>query len=258
MRTVLVALVVVPLTLVLGTLVIVAGLLGVKDREGGLYDWARRFWTRTILVTSGVRLRLHHAERMQHRDPCIYVCNHVSWFDVFALASFLPYCKFVGKAELFRIPIFGAAARTMGMIPIERENRKSAFQSYEVAASRVQGGASVVVYPEGTRGWKYELRPFKKGPFVLAAAAQAALVPTIIHGTMHVQSRASFWIQPGAVDIHFLAPIETRGMTYEDRDRLSLECWTSMAAAFREEYGIDSGAYPATRALADPQSVDIR
>jgi 1-acyl-sn-glycerol-3-phosphate acyltransferase len=258
MRTALVAIVVIPLTLVLGTLVIVAGILGVKDREDGLYDWARRFWTRTILVTAGVRLRLVNAERMEHDGPRIYVCNHVSWFDVFSLAAILPHCKFVGKAELFRIPVFGAAARTMGMIPIERENRKSAFQSYEVAASKMQGGASMVVFPEGTRGWSYALRSFKKGPFVLAAAAQAPIIPTIIHGTMHVHPRSAWRIRRGVVTIHFLEPIDVSGMTYEDRDRLSVECWTRMAAALRAEYGVDSGASPQPRPLTESQPVDIR
>jgi 1-acyl-sn-glycerol-3-phosphate acyltransferase len=258
MRTALVAIVVIPLTLVLGTLVILAGLLGLKDRENGWYDWVRRFWTRTILVTAGVRLRVHHAERMRHDGPRVYVCNHVSWFDVFALAAVLPHCKFVGKAELFRIPIFGAAARTMGMIPIERENRRSAFQSYEVAASRVRGGASVVLYPEGTRGSSYALRPFKKGPFVFAAAAQATIIPTVIHGTMRVHPRGTSRIRSGTVNIHLLEPLGVEGMTYADRDRLSLECWTRMAAVLHAEYGIDSGTYPSSRPATVTETVDTR
>ena len=258
MRTVVVSIIGVPLMLLLGTLVIIAGLLGVPDRPGGFYDWARRTWTNTLLVLAGVRLTLRHAERMQHGDARIYVCNHVSWFDVFCLAAVLPHCKFVGKAEVFKIPVFGAAARTMGMIPIQRDNRKSAFQSYEVAARRVQGGSSVVVFPEGTRGLSYALRPFKKGPFVLAAAAQAAIVPTVIHGSMKVHPRGTWRMHSGDVELQFLEPIETRGMTYEDRDRLSLECWKRMAAVLREQFGIDSGPSPAGLALSDPQPVDLR
>jgi 1-acyl-sn-glycerol-3-phosphate acyltransferase len=144
------------------------------------------------------------------------------------------------------------------MIPIERENRKSAFQSYAVAASRVQGGASVVVYPEATRGMSYALRPFKKGPFVFAAAAQAPLIPTIIHGTMDVHPRGSWRIRSGVVDIHLLEPIAVAGMTYADRDRLSLECWNRMAAALRAEYGIDSGTYPAATPPSVTKTVDTR
>jgi 1-acyl-sn-glycerol-3-phosphate acyltransferase len=177
---------------------------------------------------------------MQTGEPRIYVSNHVSWFDVWALAAVLPRYKFVGKAELFRIPIFGRAARAAGMIAIERENRKSAFESYRVAAERIRAGASVVVFPEGTRGRTYGLRQFKKGPFVLAVAAGVPIVPTIVHGTLEVMSRDSFRVRPGVVDVHFLEPMDAAGLTYEDRNRLSRAAWERMADAMHELYGVES------------------
>ena len=177
---------------------------------------------------------------MRTGSPRIFVSNHVSWFDVLTLAAVLPRYKFVGKAELFRIPIFGRAAHAAGMIAIERENRKSAFESYRVAAERIQAGASVVVFPEGTRGRNDALRQFKKGPFVLAVAAGVPIVPTIVHGTLEVMPRDSFRVRSGVVDIHFLEPIDTVGLTYDDRNRLSREAWQRMADAMHDLYGIDS------------------
>ncbi|HSA54066.1 MAG TPA: lysophospholipid acyltransferase family protein [Gemmatimonadaceae bacterium] len=240
MRTLLVLLVLLLLTPVLGLLVVLAALIGVPDRDGAIYDWAPRAWSRALLRAAGVRVVVHHPERMQGGAPRIFASNHVSWFDVFTLASLLPRYKFVGKAELFRIPIFGQAALAAGMIPIERENRKAAFQSYDRAVASIRAGASVVVYPEGTRGADYALRSFKKGPFVLAAAAQVPIVPTVLHGTLRVQPRARWRIRSGTVHVHFLEPIETRGMTYDDRDRLSAVCWERMATALRSEYHVES------------------
>jgi 1-acyl-sn-glycerol-3-phosphate acyltransferase len=257
MRSVLVLLTLVLFTPVLGVVVLVAALFGVADREGGVYDWAPRTWSRALLRAAGVTLVLHHPERMRRAEARVYVSNHVSWFDVFALASVVPHYKFVGKAELFRIPLFGAAARAAGMIPIERENRKSAFQSYDVAAKIIRGGISVIVYPEGTRGVGYRLRPFKKGPFVLAVAAQVPVVPTIIHGTIPVQPRGSWHVRSGTVHVHFLEPISTEGMTYEDRDRLAQECWTRMANAMREEYGVDSGLVPAPSSIEEARRATV-
>ncbi len=242
MRTVLAALALVLVTPTLGAAVIVAGLLGVRDRPGGIFDWAPRTWCRAILRAAGVRVRLRNAERMRLDEPRIYVVNHVSWFDIFTLASLLPYYKFVAKAELFRIPIFGAAARAAGMIAIERDNRKSAFASYDRAAGQIRRGASVVVFPEGTRGRSYALRPFKKGPFVLAIAAQVPVVPCIIHGTIPVFPKGSWRVRSGPVDVHFLEPISTSDMTYDDRDRLARETWRRMAAALEDEYGETSAS----------------
>ena len=246
MRTILVFLTLVIMTPVFGLMVIIAALFGVKDREGSVYDHAPRWWARCLVRAAGIRIRLHNEERMRSGAPRIYVSNHISWFDVLTLAAVLPRYKFVGKAELFRIPLFGRAARAAGMIPIERENRKSAFESYRVAAERIRAGASVVVFPEGTRGRTYALRPFKKGPFVLAVAAGVPMVPTVVHGTLAVMSRDSFRVRAGVVDIHFLESVDTVGLNYEDRNRLSRAAWERMASAMRELYGVesDSAALP--------------
>jgi 1-acyl-sn-glycerol-3-phosphate acyltransferase len=254
MRTVLVFLTLVIMTPVFGLMVILAALVGVKDAEGSIYDNAPRWWARCLVGAAGIRVRLHNAERMRTGSPRIYVSNHVSWFDVLTLAAVLPRYKFVGKAELFRIPVFGRAAHAAGMIAIERENRKSAFESYRVAAERIRAGASVVVFPEGTRGRFYALRQFKKGPFVLAVAAGVPIVPSIVHGTLEVMPRDSFRVRSGVVDIHFLEPIVTDGLTYDDRNRLSRESWERMADAMHELYGIDSdpnAAPPGESAAAD-------
>ena len=80
---------------------------------------------------------------------------------------------------------------------LERDNRKSAFESYEVAAAKVQQGRSIVVCPEGTRGTDYHLRPFKKGPFVLAIASQAPVVPDVVYGAREVMPKGTFRIRSG-------------------------------------------------------------
>jgi 1-acyl-sn-glycerol-3-phosphate acyltransferase len=250
MRTILVLLTLLVLTPILGTIIIVAGLLGVRDRAGGVFDVIPSLWCRAILRAAGVKVVLHGAERLRDMRPYVYASNHVSWFDIFVLASFLPRYKFVAKAELFKIPIFGRAAKAAGQIPITRDNRKAAFRSYEVAAERIRAGASVVVFPEGTRGFTYELRPFKKGPFVLAAAAGVPLVPTILHGTLPIQPKGSYRIRSGRVDVHFLTSIDTIGSSYDDRDRLARECWERMAAALRDLYGVESTA-PTARPLVE-------
>lgn len=239
MRAVVVYLTFLIFTPLLGGLVILATLLGVEDRPGGVYDWATRTWTRLLVGAAGVRIVLHDAQRLTE-GARVYASNHVSWYDVFVLASVIPHYKFVAKAELFRIPIFGPSARAVGTIPIERENRKAAFTSYAEAARRIRAGASVIVFPEGTRGREYAMRPFKKGPFVLAIASQAPVVPVVVHGTIAVQPRGSWLIRGGTVHVHFLEPVPTAGLGYEDRDRLSRDVWRRMSDALQTLYGVDS------------------
>ncbi len=249
MRALLVGLTFLLATPTIGGLVFLAALLRIPDREGAIYDWAPRLWARLLLWAGGVRLHLHNAERVSHGAARIYVSNHVSWYDVFALAAVLSRSKWIAKAELGRIPIFGPAARAAGMIFIERNNRKAAFAQYEKAAERIRKGASVIVCPEGTRGDRYELRPFKKGPFVLAVAAGVPIVPTIVYGTIAVHPRGAWRVRSGDVHIHFLQEVVTEGHSYEERNELAQLTWDRMADAFREHYGIDSTA-PRERANA--------
>ena len=251
MRTLIAALSLLVLTVVCGTVVLVARMLGVPDGEGTIYERAPRWWARGILFMSGIEVVIHGEEQMRTREPRIFASNHVSWYDVLVLVAHLPRYSFVAKAELFRVPLFGGAARAVGTIPIERENRKAAFQSYEEAAERMRGGRNVVVFPEGTRGSSYALRPFKKGPFVLAVAAGVPVVPTLLHGTIEVLPRGSFWLRPGRVDVHLLEPVDAAGLSYDDRDALSAAVHGRMADALRREYGVDSPAFRAARTPHD-------
>lgn len=240
MRALLVGLTFLLFTPTLGGLVVIAALLGRPDVHGSIYDWAPRVWAKTILWAAGVRLHLHHPERVARRSARIYVANHVSWFDVFALLSVVPRNKWVAKAELLKIPIFGPAAKRVGTIFIERQNRKAAFAQYDTAATIIRSGASVIVAPEGTRADSYALRPFKKGPFVLAIAAGVPIVPTVVYGTLAVHPRGEWRVTRGDVHVHFLEEIPTEGYTYDRRNELAQLVWDRMAEALRTLYGVES------------------
>ncbi|HEX4468105.1 MAG TPA: lysophospholipid acyltransferase family protein, partial [Gemmatimonadaceae bacterium] len=97
---------------------------------------------------------------------------------------------------------------------------------------------------EGTRGYDYHLRPFKKGPFVLAIASQRPIIPTIVHGSREVMAKGSFLVRRGDIDVHFLDPIETKGLTYDDRAELMMHVWTRMANSMRDLYSIGTDEYP--------------
>lgn len=243
MRSVVVWIGLLILTPFYASLVIVASLLGVRDRAGSIYRRAPRDWGRALCWLAGVRIRTHGLERLHDGQPHILVANHVSMFDVFVLAAILPRMNFVAKAELGRVPLFGRGARAAGQLFIERGSRKDAFAVYDVAAARVREGAMVIVFPEGTRGQSYDLRPFKKGPFVLAIAAGVPIAPVLIHGTLEVHRSGSVPIRSGVVDVHCLPDIATAGLDYARRDELAQRVHDVMRQALHERYGVASAAW---------------
>ncbi|MDQ3997328.1 MAG: 1-acyl-sn-glycerol-3-phosphate acyltransferase [Gemmatimonadota bacterium] len=230
------------MTLLLAPTVVVAAMLGIKEKPGGIYERCMRLWARSMSRAAGVRVVVHGEEHV--RNGAIYIQNHVSWFDIFAVASVLPRYTFIAKSELRKIPLFGHGAEAAGIVFIDRDNRKSAFESYKVAAAEVQRGRNVVVCPEGTRGRDYHLRPFKKGPFVLAIAAGAPVVPVVVYGALEVMRKGSLRVRPNVVHIHFLEPVPTAGYTYEDRTALMRIVWQRMADAMRELYDLRTNEYP--------------
>jgi 1-acyl-sn-glycerol-3-phosphate acyltransferase len=244
MRTLLVILDLLVMTPFCGGMVILASVLRIPERPGSIYGRMTQLWARTLLRAAGVTVRVHNPERMVMKggpeDARIYMSNHVSWFDVFTLAAQLPQFRFIAKAELSKLPLFGPAAGKAAAIYIERDNRKAAFDTYKSAVETVRRGVPVCVYAEGTRGRDYPLRPFKKGPFVFAIAAGVPIYPVLTHGTLRIQPKGSLRIRSGDVDIHVLEPIPTAGLTYEDRDRLMRTVHDRMAGALRELYGVES------------------
>jgi 1-acyl-sn-glycerol-3-phosphate acyltransferase len=258
LRTILTIITAFIVTTVLGLITIVAGLLGVEDKPGGIYDKIPRWWSRSVMRAAGIKVRVHGLENGDDAEPRIFASNHVSWFDVAGLAKVLPRHKFVAKAELFKLPIFGRAMRAAGMIEIQRDNRKAAFGAYEVAAERIRHGNSVVVFPEGTRGHDYRLRPFKKGPFVLAIAAGVPVVPIIVHGTIEILRKGSFRVHSGTIDIHLLEPVSTTTVDYDHREALMQTVRTRMANAMRDLYGVEALSTPVSRLASSVELLSSR
>jgi 1-acyl-sn-glycerol-3-phosphate acyltransferase len=247
-RTAWAMLVLVIFTIICGLIGLVGALLNLRDGVGSVFDFAMHTWGSAVTWASGVKVVVHgreHLDGPQH----IIVSNHMSQHDILVLASILRNLKFVAKNELAKVPFFGKAAASVGTVYIERQNRKSSFDSYKQAAEKIREGACVVVFAEGSRGPNYSLRPFKKGPFVLAVHVHAPIVPVVIHGTQEVHPKGTIRVTPGTVHVHFLEPIPTEGLTYEDRNALAKTVYDRMAALLVAEYGVSSPNWDPRRAV---------
>ena len=240
MRTLFTGMTVAVMTILLAPTAALGHLFGSADVERRIGLWCMRTWARSICWAAGVRIVVHHAERIVPERGTVYAINHVSWFDIFAIASVLPRYTFVAKAELRRIPIFGWGAEACGVVFLERENRTSAFEAYRSVATKVAAGLSVIVAPEGTRGHSYALRPFKKGPFVLAIAAEATVMPVAIYGAREIMRKGEWHVRSGVVHVHLLPHVDTAGYDYAHRHEAMRAVWTRIAGTLRDVYGVDS------------------
>jgi 1-acyl-sn-glycerol-3-phosphate acyltransferase len=178
------------------------------DRDGRMVQALAKWWGRSLLRMARVSLEVQGMELLVPGQPYVFAANHRSDFDIFTLLAFLPgRIMFVAKKELFRIPVFGPALTRMGSIPLDRDSLKEAMKSLDRAAARVKAGASMIIYPEGTRVPTPELVPFKKGVFVMATKAGQPLVPVSINGTHYIKPPGSLRVRPGPIKVVIAPPI---------------------------------------------------
>jgi len=200
----------VPFTLFCSLCAVAAGLLDGSGRSGHA---CARFWSRWCLCVAGIRLVVTELELVPAEVPVIYMGNHQGNFDIHALSIAIPRLfSWVAKEELFRVPVFGSAMRRAGYIPLDRSDGRKALKSMRLAAERIAAGASVVIFPEGTRTLDGSLLPFKRGAFLLAAKSGVPIVPFTINGSREINPRNRIELHPGTIRVSFAAPIQTAGV----------------------------------------------
>jgi 1-acyl-sn-glycerol-3-phosphate acyltransferase len=121
----------------------------------------------------------------------IIATNHTSWFDPLAVAHPLwahdrpP--RFLGKEEVFRVPIMGPVITSAGQIKVYRESAE-AIGAFRDAVQAAKNGECVVVYPEGTITKDPDLWPMaaKTGAVRIALASGRPLYPMVQWGPQAV------------------------------------------------------------------------
>ena len=213
-------------TIILGSLAIAASFF---SKNGNGIHRIGQFWGRSILWVSGIRTMSTGFDQHLRDRSYIYMSNHQSNFDIPVLFSALPVqFRWLAKAELFRIPIFGPSMRGAGYISIDRSNRKSAFNSLTRAAEAIRNGTSVMIFPEGTRSTDGKLLPYKKGGFVMAVDAGVPIVPVVITGTHSIMPKGHLLIRRRWVRVHIGSPIETSAFSRKTKDDLMDKVRTAM------------------------------
>ncbi len=217
LRTLYFYLVFYPWTLIALIIAICLSLFG----QNIVHSWGI-LWGRSCLWLAGLKVKVTGAENLTVVGPAIYVSNHQSNIDIPLLYAGLPIqFRWMAKKELFRIPLFGAAMKRGGYIPIDRSNRKEAMRSLTAAAKKIRNGVSVIIFPEGTRSPDGSLQPFKKGALLLATKAGVPIVPMAIHGSHQVQPKGSLRINPTPLQLTIMSPIATDGLKISHIDKLT-------------------------------------
>jgi len=189
-------------------LLCLSAIVGVIFFDPGRYDpWIKR-GCRALLRVIGVHVQVEDHGGRQPNGTYLFMANHVNLLDGFLFMGHIPH--FVRAVEVithFSWPLYGAAIRRLGNIPIDRQQPHRAMASLSAAAEALQKGRSILIMPEGTRTTTGRLLPFKRGPFLLAQNVGVDIVPVVQIGGFTIQRKGSLRIRPGRMRLLFLKPI---------------------------------------------------
>ncbi len=202
-----------------GTLSPVVSALSFVDERAP--DGAIRLWADSILRTSGVHTVVQGLEHLPAGNFVLCV-NHQSNFDALVLFRHIErHFRFVAKAQLRKVPIFGYALQRAGNIFVDRSGSSADRDILNEAVRAVRERVSVVFFAEGTRSDDGVLRPFKKGAAVMALEAQVPLVPAAVAGTHRILEKGSIAIHPRPAALVIGRPLETAGLPVDVREDLT-------------------------------------
>jgi 1-acyl-sn-glycerol-3-phosphate acyltransferase len=188
-------------------------------------------WARSCLLAAGVKTRAEGLEHLPEGNFVLAV-NHISHFDALVLFSHIRrHMRFVAKQELAKIPVFGAALKRAGNVFVERSGSDKDKATMAEAVAAVRERVSIVFFAEGTRSEDGALRAFKKGAAVMAIEAQVPLVPAAVWGTHQILKKGSLVVHPHPAALVVGAPLETAGLTVEDREGLTTAAHAAVSAS---------------------------
>jgi 1-acyl-sn-glycerol-3-phosphate acyltransferase len=103
----------------------------------------------------------------------------------------------------------GKACESAGFIFVDNSSPKAAVKTIEQAKARLQNGASIVIFPEGSRSKTGKIAPFKKGAFQMAIDLKLPIVPLTINGTVEIMPPKSLFLNPHKIELIIHDPIPT-------------------------------------------------
>lgn len=154
-----------------------------------LYPWSSeqrqeklaRWWSACIF--RWCRMQLHIRGEIP-KGPRLFVMNHISWLDIYALNALKP-SHFVAKSEIRGWPLVGLLADRAGTLFIERGRRHAVHAVIHQLALRMKAGHTAAVFPEGTTTRGRDLLPFHANLMQAAIEAGVPVTPVAIRYTHH-------------------------------------------------------------------------
>ena len=135
-----------------------------------------RSWGRAALFILNVKVKLLGE---LPSEKVIVMPNHQNYIDIFLILGYYP-SSIVAKKEIGKWPVLRSAITLGRIILVDRNSLKGSVVTMYKIASEINGGGSVILFPEGTTSCGPLTKNFKSGSFKIAEETKTPIVPVAI------------------------------------------------------------------------------
>jgi 1-acyl-sn-glycerol-3-phosphate acyltransferase len=196
-----------------------------------------RWWAKLLFIFVFLPYEAECRSKLDPRQTYIFCSNHFSYLDIPAMGLNPVNAIFVGKNDMEKVPLFGFMYRRLHLT-VDRRSLRSRGNTVLNSLKAIDEGKSLVIYPEGgmTTTEPPRMSHFKDGAFRAAIEKQIPVVPvTIPFNWIILPDRHPLRLYRGKVKVIFHEPIETKGMTIAEVQKLKDEVYRVIASELEKQ-----------------------
>jgi 1-acyl-sn-glycerol-3-phosphate acyltransferase len=175
------------------------------------HDWLQRDLCKRITFLSGAKVDVHFSPGFDPARTCFLMANHVNLFDPFVLYRVIP--QFARGWELeshFKIPAYGWLMKRFGNVPVPDVRRPSDLKRmWRLTQDAIDGGTSLIIFPEGKRTRDGHVGEFQDGGFRVAQQLGIPIVPVSLVGSFQHHRTGHWMLWPARITVIFHDTIDT-------------------------------------------------
>lgn len=231
----------IPVFLVLTALTAVTVIIGCLLGGDKIFSYyPGMIWSRLTCYLALCPVKVKGREHISKKQSYVFVSNHQGAFDIFLIYGFLGVpIKWVMKAGLGKIPFVGAACRAAGFIFVDNSTSKAAAKTILEAEHSLRNGASIAIFPEGSRTYDGKMIRFKKGAYQMAVDQHLSIIPITLNGPFDVLPIDSLNLKRHRMEMVIHPPVSTDSITSTQKkelQRLADDTQKTISSALWEKY----------------------
>lgn len=198
-----------------------------------------KLWARFMCFISLIPVKVTGRENIRKGQSYVFVLNHQGAYDIFLVYGYLNRnFKWMMKKSLRKAPVIGPACAACHHIFVDNSSPSAIVRTIEEGRKTLQGGTSLVVFPEGQRTFTGRMNRFKKGAFLLAEQLGLPIVPITINGSFEIlpRQKGMSFINWHRMSMTIHKPIQPKGDSPEAIREVMEEAYESIHSDLEERY----------------------